>query len=114
MTLESRDVRSARSVLTSLRQLVRPRATQERCELCSAAVGPEHSHLVEPASRRLVCACEACAILFTSRGAAKYQRVPQRVQMLSDFRLTDVAWEGLQLPINLAFFLNSAAAGRVV
>jgi hypothetical protein len=26
--------------------------------------------------------------------------------LLSDFRLTDVQWEGLQLPINLAFFLH--------
>jgi hypothetical protein len=28
--------------------------------------------------------------------------------------MTDVQWEGLQLPINLAFFLNSTSAGRVV
>jgi hypothetical protein len=28
--------------------------------------------------------------------------------------MTDVQWEGLGLPINLAFFLHSSAAGRVV
>ncbi len=36
------------------------------------------------------------------------------MQFLPDFRLTDAAWEGLQLPINLAFFMPSSAAGRVV
>jgi hypothetical protein len=33
--------------------------------------------------------------------------------MLTDFRLTDEQWEDLRLPINLAFFVRSTAAGRV-
>jgi hypothetical protein len=40
--------------------------------------------------------------------------VPRRVQFLPDFRLPDVQWEGLSLPINLAFFFHSTPAGRVV
>jgi hypothetical protein len=36
------------------------------------------------------------------------------VRYLPDFRLSDVQWEGLQLPVNLAFFLHSTPAGRVV
>ena len=40
--------------------------------------------------------------------------MPRRVQFLPDFRLTDEAWEDLHLPINLAFFLRSTPAGRVV
>ncbi len=74
----------------------------------------DHAHLVEPASRRLACACDACAILFSDQGGDEYRRVPRRVRLLPDFRLTDEAWEGLQLPINLAFFLHSTPAGRVV
>jgi hypothetical protein len=74
----------------------------------------EHAHLVEVASRRLRCACDACAILFSGQGAGKYRRVPRRVELLADFRLADVQWEGLNLPINLAFFLHSTPAGRVV
>jgi hypothetical protein len=100
--------------LNALRRFVRPRAPQERCELCSAALAADHSHLVDLSSRRLTCACEPCAILFSGQGAGKYRRVPRRVQFLSDFRLSDVAWEGLQLPINLAFFLHNSAAGRVI
>jgi hypothetical protein len=102
------------SALTALRRYLRPRAVEEKCELCAAVLAAEHAHLVELASRRLVCACDACAILFSNQGAGKYRRVPRRVQLLGDFRLTDVAWEALQLPIDLAFFLHSSAAGRVV
>ena len=46
--------------------------------------------------------------------AARYCRVPRDVRYLSDFRLTDLEWENLHLPINLAFFYRSTRAGRVV
>lgn len=104
-----------RSALASLRRYLQPRkVARHRCELCSAELANEHSHLVDVASRRLCCACEACAILFTNSAAPKYRRVPRRVEFLTDFRLTELQWQGLQLPINLAFFLHSSAARRVV
>src|SRR5689334_15431988 len=108
------DPQPAPGALAALRRFARPRAAAECCELCSAPLGPEHGHLVELANRRLACACEPCAILFGNQAAARYRRVPRRVQLLPDFCLTDVAWEGLQLPINLAFFMHNSAAGRVV
>jgi hypothetical protein len=74
----------------------------------------EHEHLVEPASRRILCACTACAILFGHRGDAKFRRVPRRVENLAGLRLTDLQWEGFGLPIALAFFLHSTPAGRMV
>jgi hypothetical protein len=102
------------SALNSLRRYVRPRVVQERCELCDAALADDHPHLVEPSSRRMLCACDACALLFSGQGETKYKRVPRRAEYLPDFRLTDAAWEGLHLPIGLAFFLHSTPAGRVV
>ncbi len=88
---------------------------RERCELCGAELAADHAHLVEPSTRRLACACEACAILFSGRAwRCEVPPRPRRVQFLPDFRLTDEAWESLQLPINLAFFLQSTPAGRVV
>ncbi len=102
------------TALASLRRFVRPRAVRERCELCDAPLADDHSHLVEVASRRLACACEACAILFSGQGALKYRRVPRRVRFLADFRMTDELWEALSIPINLAFFMQSTPAGRVV
>jgi hypothetical protein len=94
---------------------VRPRSTAvERCELCSAELAAEHQHLVEPSSRQMACACEACAILFSGQSGTKYKRVPRRIRSLPDFRLTDAQWEGLMIPIQLAFFFDSTPAGRVL
>lgn len=82
--------------------------------MCSVELGPGHPHLVEPATRRLICACQACAILFSSAAETKYRRVPQRVRYLSNFQLTDEQWEGLMIPINMAFFFQSSTEGRVL
>lgn len=102
------------SALASVRRFARPRPQREHCELCNAELAETHAHLVELSSRRLFCACDACAILFDSQGAGKYRRVPHRVQLLADFRLPEVVWAALDLPINLAFFLYSTAARRIL
>jgi hypothetical protein len=103
------------STLAALRRFVRPRTSMlERCELCSADLAASHQHLVEPASRQIVCACEACAILFSGESEMKYKRVPRRIRFLQDFRLTDGQWDALTIPIQLAFFFKSTPDRRVV
>jgi hypothetical protein len=102
------------NALNSLRRYVRPRAVRDRCELCNVGLPDEHAHLVDAATGRMACACDACALLFDGRADGKFRRVPRRVRYLADLRLTDAAWESLQLPINLAFFLRNSRAGRVV
>ena len=97
-----------------LRRFVRQRAVVERCELCSAELPPEHEHLVEAGARQMVCACQACAILFSGKANAKYRRVPRRIVSLTGFELTDSQWESLLIPINMAFFFHSSAAGKVI
>jgi hypothetical protein len=115
MSLDSSAVNPGRSPLAALRRFARPAApARERCELCSAALAPDHQHLVEPSSRQLLCACEPCAILFSGREGTKYRRVPRHTEFLPGFRLTDVQWAGLNLPVNLAFFLVSTTAGGVL
>jgi hypothetical protein len=74
----------------------------------------EHPHVVEPASRKLLCCCDACAILFSGHQSGRYRRVPRDIGFLPDFRLTDAQWEDLHLPINLAFFVWSTSAERVL
>ena len=100
--------------LAALRRFVRRNPDVERCELCGATLSTEHEHLLEPPTRRLLCSCEACAILFHGQASAKYRRVPRDVEFLPNFRVTDGQWESLHLPINLAFFFFSSPAGRVV
>ncbi|MGA9801080.1 MAG: DUF5947 family protein [Terriglobales bacterium] len=97
----------------ALRQFVRRRRDVERCELCSAEVGTRHSHLIEPSTRKLLCACDPCAILFSGMGA-KYKRLSNRVLSLSDFHLSDSQWEGLMVPINMVFFFRSTPDARAV
>jgi hypothetical protein len=90
-----------------LRRFVRRSDPQESCELCAAPLGESHQHLLEPATRKLTCACDACAILFTAQGARRFKRVPRRVRALEDFQLTDGQWDALMMPINMAFFFES-------
>jgi hypothetical protein len=102
------------AAFAALRRFAQQRPAAERCELCSAALPADHQHLMEPNNRRLLCCCGACAVLFSGQPGARYRRVPRRVQFLRDFAMTDTQWEELLIPINLAFFFRSTAAGRVV
>jgi hypothetical protein len=105
-----------RNPLSVLRQFVRERQRPAAhcCELCGLALPDLHPHLLEPARRQLLCACDACAILFSGQEGARYRRVPRLIESLPDFRLSDPEWEDLHLPINLAFFTWSTEAGRVL
>jgi hypothetical protein len=115
MSQRPTDGSEGQSPLAALRRYVRPRAANvERCEMCSAELAAEHPHLVEPANRQLICACEACAILFSGQAETKYKRVPRRARALPDFQLTDGQWDSLMIPIQLAFFFQSTPDARVV
>jgi hypothetical protein len=98
----------------ALRQFIRAKAPVEMCELCSLEVPPNHQHLIDPSKRKLVCACDACAILFSGQQGSKYRRVPRQVRSLPGFRMTDAQWDNLMIPINMAFFFNSAADQKIV
>jgi Family of unknown function (DUF5947) len=106
--------RDAAQAFDTLRQFARkPAQRVEHCELCSVAVRTEHQHLIDPLQRRLLCACEACALLFSGRADAKFKLVPRRARLLVDFRMSDAEWDGLLIPINLAFFIKNGSDSRV-
>jgi len=96
-----------------LRQFARRQRTVERCELCSVDLRLDHPHLIELAQRKLLCACDACALLF-SGPASKYKRIPRRILALPHFHLTDAEWNGLMVPINMAFFFTNSLERRVI
>ena len=105
--------------LAVLRSLLtrRPAAAPGQvCELCATPIPAEHGHVVNVEHRRLLCACRACRLLFTSEGAAggKLRAVPDRCLHAPGFVLTDAQWETLQIPVRMAFFFTSSPAGRVV
>jgi hypothetical protein len=101
--------------LATLRRFVRkPQERAEVCELCAAPIAPVHQHLLELEKRTVTCACDACAILFGGNARQRYRRIPRDTRRLHDFALDDQEWDSLLIPINLAFFVHSSAAQRVI
>jgi hypothetical protein len=88
----------------------------ERCELCHAPIPSRHRHLLELSSRELICACRPCSLLFDRSGSGngRYRLVPERRLRLEGLALDDLAWEELRIPVDMAFFFRSSAAGRVL
>jgi Family of unknown function (DUF5947) len=104
-----------RGPLAGLQRFVRkPRERVEVCELCATALAPIHQHLLELEKYKVTCACDPCAILFAGNTRQRYRRIPRDIYQLRDFRMDDQEWESLLIPINLAFFVYSSAAGRVI
>ena len=86
------------------------------CDLCSERLASRHAHLVDLREQALRCVCRACAILFgrEAAGGSHYRIVPERVRLLEGFRLGELDWIALRIPVELAFFFHSSAAARVV
>jgi hypothetical protein len=87
----------------------------ERCEMCATAIPDEHDHVVDLEARGLLCACRGCYLLFTPDGAggARYRAVPDRVLSFPEFSLSPGQWDGLQIPVGVAFFFTNSTLGRV-
>ena len=99
--------------IAALRRFVRSQPV-ERCEFCAAPIAQNHGHVVESDSRRLLCACAACACSVGEQPSGRYRRVPTHVEALTDFRMTDAEWHALGLPIEMAWLFHSTHAGRPI
>lgn len=110
----TKDSPSLESAFGVLRQFARRPRTAERCELCSLEIASQHPHLIEPVARKLICSCDACALLFSGRADSRYKRVPRQVRLLANFQMSDAQWDSLMIPINMAFFFHSSPDARVV
>lgn len=89
----------------ALERLVRrePRpGAAERCDLCGEPVGEPHRHLLDVGGHAILCACQACWLLFDREGASegRYRQVPRRRT-----RLPAVPARDLGVPVGLAFFV---------
>lgn len=96
-----------------LRQFARRRAAVEHCDLCGAALSDAHLHLLELATRQISCSCGPCAVLFSGQEGARFRRIPEAIRQLSGFVMTDLQWDALMIPINLAFFFQNSLTRRV-
>jgi hypothetical protein len=89
---------------------------EERCDLCGEPIASQHRHLIDVEDRRLLCACRPCSILFDHKGAGggHFRLLPDRSRRMVDLDLDDALWRSFEIPVDLAFFFHSSAAGRVV
>jgi hypothetical protein len=88
-------------------------ATAENCGFCHALLHEAHQHLIQAEQRRIECACDACAVLFTGDGQTRYRRIPRDIRFLQSFCLEDGQWEAMAIPIGIAFFFRKSTDGKV-
>lgn len=81
------------------------------CEVCGVPIGEAHRHVVDRPERRLLCACQACAIAFDGEQPARFRSVPERARKLA---LSDAQLDLLGIPVALAFFFRPSSLGRWV
>jgi len=103
------------AVLQRMRIRRRADTAEERCEMCAEPIEHEHSHLVNVATRSLLCSCRACYLLFTQPGAnIAYRAVPDRYLSFAALQLGHGQWDDLQIPVGVAFFFHNSAMGKIV
>lgn len=92
-----------------------PAPGEEVCELCGAPVPSEHRHLAEIKSRRLLCVCRPCSLLFDRPAAAEGQLrlIPDRPRRLDGLVIDDALWARLDIPVDMAFFVHSSLSARI-
>lgn len=99
--------------VATLRELFKPPERVrpgERCELCDAVLSPEHGHVVNTRTRRLLCVCRTCG---TPRDLA-YRAVPTRYVRLPRMTVSAADWEAFGIPVDLAFFFFNSDLDRIV
>jgi Family of unknown function (DUF5947) len=119
LVAEAVAARRRAQVVTGLRGLVRPPAptdadpaAAEWCDLCRTSIPGDHRHLLHLVERRIECVCESCWALRS--GDPEYRPTGNRTEWLPDVQLPDDVWASFQIPIGLAFFMDSTTAGCVV
>jgi hypothetical protein len=86
--------------------------TDEACDLCGVGIAEDHRHLLALSERRIVCACEACWAMRSGEG--DYRPVGNRTLWLEGLDVPDDLWASFQIPIGLAFFMQSTVTACVV
>jgi len=89
---------------------LRPTGRRRLCELCNLHLSEEHPHLLQVSNQEVLCACEACAVLFGHRSEhRRFLRIPRDARRLVGFTMSDAEWSALRLPIDLAFFVRRSS-----
>jgi Family of unknown function (DUF5947) len=102
--------------LALLRRIASARPTPpdyERCELCGEPIPDEHRHVVNLASRNLMCSCRPCTLLFAyDEAQLRYRAVPEDYRRFTD--LPAAVWDELQIPVGLVFLFRNSSLDSTV
>jgi hypothetical protein len=88
-------------------------AAQERCEICSTPLPGEHPHVLEYATRSLLCSCHPCARLFVDARASsqRFRTIPDRVLANALASVDETRWRAVGIPVGLAFVVRDSHSG---
>lgn len=86
-----------------LRRFASRATDHSSCDLCRSDLKDRHRHLLELVQRRMLCACDACSLLFSDGNGSRFRPIPESVTRI-DLKLSDAEWTGLGIPIGMAFF----------
>jgi Family of unknown function (DUF5947) len=89
-----------------------PAADTEACDLCGTGISSSHRHLLHLAERRIMCACETCWAMRSGEG--DYRPTGNRTVWLAGLDVPDDLWASFQIPIGLAFFMESTVTECIV
>ncbi|HEV7627926.1 MAG TPA: DUF5947 family protein [Streptomyces sp.] len=91
------------------------RSESEHCDLCAEALPDSHRHMLDVPHSALLCTCRPCSLLFdhSSSGGRHFRLLPERRVPLNGFRIDDMLWLTLGVPVGLAFFVRESASGEV-
>ena len=87
-------------------------ADSDVCDLCGITIAERHRHLLHLVERRIACACESCWNVRS--GDPEYRPAGNRTLWLPDLDVPDDLWASFQIPIGLAFFMDSTVTACVV
>jgi len=98
------------------REREQTRASVEHCELCSEMIPADHHHLLDLSNHSVICACQACSVLFNGQGSGggKYRLVPRRYLALLDFQMSDEQWDEIMIPVNMVYIFPSTSSNRIM
>src|SRR5262249_8005707 len=71
-----------------LRQMAQLKSETDECEFCSLPLQAAHRHLLEIATRKIICACDACALRFDNV-VGRWKLIPRDARGLPGFHLTE-------------------------
>jgi hypothetical protein len=85
------------------------------CDLCAEPLADEHGHLLDLESGELLCGCRGCLLLMGRQGAGggRFLTIGDRRLELPELDFDDATWAALGIPVDMAFFSHSSAAGRM-